>query len=116
MEKGKGDARANYFRSRKGDTDNFEEPREPTEGNEELRRLDVPSEPGPPNKRARAAEKVDVADKVGIAFARSGWFTELHPLAARGLLWKADCRDERSKEIVDVEKDSGRFSHCVQVP
>jgi chromosome transmission fidelity protein 18 len=34
------------------------------QGNDELRRLDASSEPGPENKRARTSGKVDIADKV----------------------------------------------------
>lgn len=56
-------------RSRKNNAENTDEPpesREVTGGNEELRRLDTSSEPGPQNKRARTSEKMDIADKVGI--------------------------------------------------
>jgi hypothetical protein len=34
------------------------------DGNDQLRRLDASSEPGPENKRARTSEKLDIADKV----------------------------------------------------
>ncbi|OJA12544.1 hypothetical protein AZE42_08143 [Rhizopogon vesiculosus] len=72
VEKGKEDARANFFKtSRKGDTENADESHEPpgiTEVNEGLRRLDTSSEPGPQNKRARTSEKVDIADKPPVDF------------------------------------------------
>ncbi|KAG0705124.1 P-loop containing nucleoside triphosphate hydrolase protein [Suillus ampliporus] len=72
VEKGKEHAKANFFKtSRKSNAENADEAREPmeiTEGNDELRRLDTSSEPGPQNKRARTSENVDIADKPPVDF------------------------------------------------
>ncbi|KAG1891416.1 P-loop containing nucleoside triphosphate hydrolase protein [Suillus subluteus] len=72
VEKGKEQAKANFFKSsRKGVTENVDEAPEPMEvigGNDELRRLNASSEPGPENKRARTSEKLDIADKPPVDF------------------------------------------------
>lgn len=72
VEKGKEQAKANFFKtSRKGVTENVDEAPEPMEvidGNDQLRRLDASSEPGPENKRARTSEKLDIADKPPVDF------------------------------------------------
>ncbi|KAG1826875.1 uncharacterized protein BJ212DRAFT_1308982 [Suillus subaureus] len=71
VEKGKEHAKANFFKtSRKGVTENDEapEPMEVIGGNDELRRLNASSEPGPENKRARTSEKLDIADKPPVDF------------------------------------------------
>ncbi|KAG1754359.1 P-loop containing nucleoside triphosphate hydrolase protein [Suillus lakei] len=72
VEKGKEQAKANFFKtSSKSNTENADEAPEPVEvikGNDELRRLDASSEPGPQNKRARTSDNVDIADKPPVDF------------------------------------------------
>lgn len=72
VEKGKEHAKANFFKTlKKGITENADEAPESMEviqGNDELRRLDASSEPGPENKRARTSGKVDIADKPPVDF------------------------------------------------